>query len=684
MRSGFYSKFAVENIKKNTRLYIPRILAEAGLLGCFYILLTLALDQTLAEATGGAYLSIFMGMGTVIIGLLSFILILYVNSFLMKRRKSEYGLYNVLGMEKKHVIKVLFSESLITSALSVALGLVFGVAFYKLSSLLVCKILQIDPVTGFYYIKPFTLVTSAVNFLIFDLFAFFVNSTTIRRLRPAQLLAGRKAGEKEPKNRWVLLVLGLLFLGAGYVLAVTTQNPLKAIGVFFIAVICVIFGTYFLFVAGTTFVLKCLKNKQKYYYKSNHMPAVSGLLFRMKQNAVGLASIALLATGVLVMISTTASLYRGARESVERNFPRQLYLSAYVDSDGVINTIYPDELSGIVRDAADKNGIKVEAIDDTRFLNVSYLLDENVMLTSKEAGPHIDITKVSEVYYITDEMYRKGMSDHANGTVGSLGLGKDEIAYLRISSNISKDTDAPETLTIHGKEYRIKTVLDQFPIDNIETPFVNSIGIVVSDDEVLENIYQAQKESYGEYAAEYSYRIGVLFEDEAQVTAVGDQLVEDIENSLIEKYSEDVHCDYTTKWTANRNIIEMDGTFLFLGILLGFVCLFSTILIIYYKQISEGYEDRNRFQIMEKIGMDSKEVMKTISSQIKLQFFLPLATAGIHTAFVFPLLLKLLKLLMLNDTFLFINCTVISFAVFALFYFTVYSLTARTYYKIVH
>lgn len=685
MRTGFYSKFAVENIRKNSRLYIPRILTEAGLLGCFYILLTLALDKTLEKASGGAYLQIFMSIGTVVIGLLSFILIHYVNSFLMKRRKSEYGLYNVLGMEKRHVIKVLFSESLITSVLSVALGLVFGVTFYKLSSLLICKLLQTAPVTGFYYIEMKTLLIPAVIFFIFDLFAFISGSITIARLRPVQLLAGRKTGEKEPKIRWVLLVLGVLFLGAGYGIAIRTQSPLQAVGAFFYAVIFVIIGTYFLFVAGTTFVLKCLKNNKNYYYKSNHMPAVSGLLYRMKQNAVGLASIAILATGVLVMISTTVSLYSGARDIVEKNYPRHLYFSAYTVEDGDKHCpVSSEELSGIVKNSAEKYGVKIKEIDYVKYLNVSYQKEGNALLTREEANTGVNIEKISTAYYITDEMYRKCRSDKSDGAAGSLDLGKDEIAYCKICTNISSMMDNPETLKIHGKEYRIKTTLDHFPIDNIDNSLVNTYGIIVADDEALENIYQAQKKSYGENASEYSSRIGVSFEDLAAAAAAGREFTRDIEKTLLERYPDKVGYELKTKWEANRNIIDMNGTFLFLGILLGFVCLFSTILIIYYKQISEGYEDRERFQIMEKIGMDSKEVWKTIRSQIRLQFFLPLVTAGIHTAFAFPLLLKLLKILYLENTHLFINCTIVSFAVFALFYLAVYSMTAKTYYKIVH
>ena len=298
MKTGFFSKIAVENLCKNTRLYIPRILAEAGLLGCFYILLTLALDSRLSEALGGSYLKIFMMMGTVIIGLLSFIIILYINRFLMKQRKSEYGLYNVLGMEKRHIIRILFCESLYTSIISVIAGVIFGILFYKLSSLLICRLLRAEIVAGFYYLNFVTVIIPVMIFAVLDLLAFVISCVAIYRLKPVELLKAKQAGEKEPKIKWIMLILGVLCIGAGYYISLTTQSPLEALMLFFAAVLLVIVGTYFLFITGTTFVLKCLKKNKKYYYNKKHMPAVSGLLFRMKHNAVGLASIAILATGV--------------------------------------------------------------------------------------------------------------------------------------------------------------------------------------------------------------------------------------------------------------------------------------------------------------------------------------------------------------------------------------------------
>ena len=686
MKNGFYCKIAAGSILKNTRLYIPRILAEAGLLGCFYILVTLAMDDRLSEALGGSYLPTFMLMGSIIIGLLSFVLILYVNSFLMKQRKSEYGLYNVLGMEKQHIVRVLFSESLITSLLSVALGLLFGMAFYKLCSLLICRLLHKEIVAGFYYLAAPSVLIALSIFLALDFIAFLVNSIAIRRMKPVELLAGKHTGEREPRIKWVLLVLGVLTLGTGYIISLTVKSPLQALLLFFAAVILVIIGTYCLFVTGTTFVLKCLKKNKKYYYSSKHMPAVAGLLFRMKQNAVGLASIAILATGVLVMISTTVSLYSGVQDTMETNYPQHLYFTANQRDGDRIVSIPTDRLTEIVEETAAAYGVGIERIETEKVLTVPYLWRDDRLLTKTEVEGGWGLEELTNAVFITEDTY-----SHLQGQTlvtankRRLDLEEDEIAFCRIASTVRNLGDAPRSLTIGGKEYRVKEVLTYFPVSSRTGSIADAIGIVVSDDAVMDGIYEAQKEGYGEYASEYEDRIGVTFADFDAVSAVGMEFNE----SVIEKLEEAATGEITsynldTKWESLHNVLDMYGTFLFLGILLGFVCLFSTILIIYYKQISEGYEDRERFQIMEKIGMEAREVKKAIGSQLVLTFFLPLVTAGIHTAAAFPILLKLLQILMLSNTQLFVICTLVTFAVFALVYTAVYNLTARTYYKIVH
>ncbi|MBQ5544812.1 MAG: ABC transporter permease, partial [Clostridia bacterium] len=373
--TGFYPRLAWNNLIKNSRFFLPRIATEAGLTACFYILFTLAMDDRMQHVRGGEYLSAFMWMGAAILGLLSAVLMVYINSFLMKQRKREFGVYNVLGMAKRHVGRVLFFENLLSSVLSVIGGLCTGMIFYKLCSLLICRLLQTDAVAGFYYVTPETVIPTALIFLLLDFGIFLLNRVSIALMKPVELLQSRSAGEKEPKIRWVMLGLGVLTLGSGYAIALLTKSPLEALAVFFLAVLLVIAGTYFLFVAGSIFVLKALKKNETFYYRPRNMTAVAGLLYRMKQNAVGLASIAILATGVLVMISTTVTLYAGYEGVLNKNYPQDLYFEAvFSKEDGTSQSLSPEELERMMRGTADKNGVEIKAIEQNEYLYAAYLL----------------------------------------------------------------------------------------------------------------------------------------------------------------------------------------------------------------------------------------------------------------------------------------------------------------------
>lgn len=684
MKSGFFLKTAWNNIKKNYRFYIPQMMTGTGLLACFYIVLTLTMDERISRIKGGYMLPTFMAIGTAVIALLSIILVLYTNSFLMRQRKREYGLYNVLGMEKRHIGNILFSETAISGLISVVSGLLLGILFYKLCSLLICYLFKTDIILGFYFIKPKTIILAALFFVLLYLLAFVINRITIARMKPVELLASRATGEKEPKVKWLIFLVGLATLATGYAIAVCTQNPLQAMMLFFVAVLLVIAGTYCLFTAGSIFVLKCLKRNKKYYYNKKHLPSVSGLLYRMKQNAVGLASICILATGVLVMISSTVSLYSGMQNTLDSHYPQHMYVSCdYYETDGSVRPVPPEALKDMIRTSAEKYGVSIRSSDTQKILNVAYLFDGNRFYAKGEA--EYDLSMLSVVNFVTSDTYEELTGE-------KLVLSPDEIAVSVTETTIGKAKIPTGTVTLHGKEYRVKVELTHFPIENTLNVIAASgyYGIVVSDEHVLNEIYDAQKEAYGEYASDMTNRVAVTFEDREAASAVGEEMAMDISAQLNE-YIEAMpdHAGGYQKvldcyWDAKEAVIGMYGALLFLGIILGLVCLFATVLIIYYKQISEGYEDRERYQIMKKVGMSDDEIKRTIRSQTLLVFFLPLLTAGIHTAFAFPMLNKLLHLIMLSSTSLFVVCTLITYAFFALIYILIYSMTAKTYYKIVH
>lgn len=681
MKLGFYSRIAADNVRKNYRFFVPRILAEAGLLGSFYIVLTLSLDRRLSDLRGGDYIPILMFLGMLVIAMQSAVLMLYINSFLMKQRKREFGLYNVLGMEKRHVGRVMFYESFICCIASTILGLAFGMLFYKLCSLLICFLLQTDVVFGFYFIRPVTIIGAALFFIFLDALTYITNLISLARLKPVDLLSSVSAGEKEPKVRWVLLTVGVLALGAGYGIAISVKNPISALSLFFVAVFLVIIGTYCLFMTGSVFVFKALKKNKAFYYKKKNFTAVSGLLYRMKRNAIGLASIAILATDVLVMISTTVSLYSGMQATLDKNYPQHYYLYMKV-YDGDDSTVLPtsDEVNEAINSAAAKYGEEVKQISRQKYLSVTYnYLNGEYIPKVPERESNTPSNPVNFIF-MTEDIYV--------GCGGErVGLAKDEVLLCAFNAT----DEIPSKITVAGRHFKVKDSLLYFPIqNNVLNSIAHCYGMVVSDEAVLDGLFEDQKESYGKNASEYSERFAVTFSDVDHLYQVGNELHNDVSirlNEVFIRNNPGIEASVTmlseSVWNSKETTLGLYGSFLFLGLLLGCVCLFSTVLIIYYKQISEGYEDRFRFQIMKKVGMSDSEIKSTIRTQILLVFFCPIIVAGIHVCFAFPMLEKMLQALLLSDTWIFAGCSVITYLVFALIYVLIYSITARTYYKII-
>jgi len=683
MRKKLYARIAMGNLKKNYRFFIPRVLAEAGLIACFYIVMTLHMDPRITQAKGGNYIPFFMELAILIIGLLSMILMFYINSFLMKQRTRELGLYNILGMEKKHVGKVLFFETFFCSSFSILLGIVLGLLFYKLCSLLIFKLLHAEIVLGLGYIKLLPIAGSALYFVFLDFLTLVFNRIRLKKLKPVELLDSRHTGEREPKVKWVLLALGILSLGAGYFLAVFTTSAFKAAVMFFPAVILVIIGTYLIFVSGSIYVLKALKKKKAYYYNKKHFTSVSGLLYRMKQNAVGLASIAILATGVLVMISCTVSLYSGMEDTLMAKYKYEMYLEAHYDMGDTEEKIPSEILSEIAIKAADENGLSVTQTTEQKYLQVYYLLQSDVLYCRNEVGDYWNMDNIRGFNFITADTYNKL-------TGSDLVLENNQIAVSKLSSEIFEREDVGNQLTVHGMSFIVTAHVDSFPIESPLLSGVSEYGIIVSDETVLDEIYTAQKTALKDAASEYVDRIAVRFSDRNKVYENGENLgtsiFDGMNDYVADKTAGEGHLGayLDSVWSAREEVLGMYSSFLFLGIILGIVCMFATVLIIYYKQISEGYEDRERFQIMKKVGMSSDEIRTSIRTQILWVFFLPLIVAGIHICFASPLLMKILKLLMLSDSWLFIGCLSGVYAAFALVYILIYTLTARTYYKIIN
>jgi putative ABC transport system permease protein len=678
MKIGFYSRIAWNNIRKNGRLYLPNIAAGTGFAAVFYIFLTLAMDNRMGSVRGGRYLSSIMPLGVVVLGILSVILLLYTNSFLMKQRNREFGLYNVLGLEKRHIGRILFWEMAICAAFVLAGGMALGFLLYKLCVLVICRLLAVDSVLGFYYFSWRTVIPTTLFFAAIYLFAFLWDRVGIARMKPTELLKSAQAGEREPKVKWLLLVIGFLSLGGGYYISVTTKEPLKAMELFFVAVLLVILGTYCLFITGITALLKLMKSNSRFYYKKKHFVAVSGLLYRMKQNGVGLASITILATMVLVMLSTTVSMYAGIGDTIRRQYYHQMTMSAEYVADGGYVEVPLEDLKQMVEQTAEEFDLAISYTGQQQYLACAIGRAGEVFLKDRTSADLLD-ANVAEAWFMTAEEYERL-------TGQTLSLKENELAYYALPGNASA---FPDTLTLGDTTYQCLSILPEYPVSMEGYAIVDCFGFVVPQASDLENIYALQKESYGKNASEMNDKLVLDFSDEDRMEEVYDDFYKSLRAKILAYIAAIPEADGSTgmsvdsKWDTIEYLYGMYGTLLFLGLLLSVIFIFATALIIYYKQISEGYEDQERFWIMQKVGMSQKEVKGTIKSQILLVFFLPLLVAAMHTAFAFPILTRLLRAIFAADQMLFLGCTLGALAAFAVLYVVIYRLTARTYYKLV-
>ena len=666
----FHLKLATANIKKNKRLYIPHIFAEAGLIAMFYIMMTLQKDENLVKVASQLLMIIEMGVAVVVI--LSFIIVLYTNSFLMKQRKREFGLYNVLGMNKADIGHILFFENFISYIMSSVIGIGIGILLYKLCTSLISKILKIPTILGFYISIKSIIITIGLFFVLFFI-TYIYNQWQIIRLKPSTLLLSNQMGEKEPKIKWILLLLGLLFLGGGYYLAITIESPLQALEIIFIAIILVIIGTYFLFVAGTIALLKSLKKNKKYYYQPNHMTAVSGLLYRMKQNAVGLSSICILATGVLVMLSTTVSLYAGVEDSVNSLQENDLQISGNILGDVHSGKRIQAEFIELIKKVAKELDIEVTYLDTKNYFEAVYEY-ENGNLLSMESKNYTGSTEMNSITLMTASEYERLMGIKLN-------LQKNQVACMPVNDGANNEF---KHFYIDNMEFENVYTLEKVPSTRNTFTIFECYFMVVSDETVMNQIIQqyfsdlpaVNKGENNIVALNYNGTDSQKTEFEERIKKEATDVISNLSKN--NSPANETQFNFDSKKELYQNLYQMVGGFLFLGIMLGIVFVFATAIIIYYKQISEGYEDRHRFIIMQKVGMSNREVQKSIRSQIFLVFFLPLIVAIIHLGVAFKPLNCLLQIFFMPNSSLFFICAVISVIIFAVIYGFIYSITAKT------
>lgn len=658
-KSGFYPHLALTNILRNGQFYLPYFLTCAATIAMFYILCFLTYNDMIDTMPGAAIVQIILNLGCIVVALFSVVIISYTNGFIMKRRRRELGLYNILGMEKRHIAKLLCCESIVLGTGSILCGLALGILLSKLILLLLLKLLRFTVKMGFSVSGTGILVTTLLFAAIFVLIL-LKNLFQIRLSKPVELLHSDAVGEREPKTKWIIAILGILTLGSGYIIANVVKSPLDALLLFFVAVILVIIGTYCLFTAGSIALLKRLRANKRFYYKANHFTAVSGLLYRMKQNAVGLASICILSTMVLVTVSTTVCLYLGAEDSISLRCPTDITVMQDL-SDADYGMTEEEALSQI-KTLVEQSGRKITSMQAYSRLAFSAQLNEDTLVMSVDNGDNY-AADYQALLFLTAADYQQLTGERAT-------LAEDEVLCY------SHGVELPEHFTLGDLHFTIQQRLDSPPVKGEESVNASNVQyIVVSDDAVLEQVFQAQKKAYDEYG----YTSSIYYEMDFNLDGTDAEKLDcynqicDSNFSGLLRCRQDIATDFYTTF----------GGFFFLGLFLGLLFLLATVLIIYYKQISEGFEDQRRFEIMRKVGMTEKEVRRSIQGQILLVFFLPLVMAAIHIFAAFNMVTRLLAVFALTNVKLFALCTVGTLLSFAIIYTLVYWATARTYYKII-
>ena len=670
MHKGIFSRLAKQNIRNNKSTYIPYIITCIFCIAMIYMMEFLRDCPTLDQAVRQAdEVRMIVFTGEIVVEIFCIIFLIYSNSFLMKRRQKEIGLYNILGLERNHIGIVMFLETIITSIGSLAGGIAAGIIGSKLALLLLLKLLHIPSVLGF-YISVKGIFTCLFMFGIVFLMILFLNLAKIHLSRPVELLRGNNTGEKEPAAKWLMALIGFICLGAGYYLAVTTESPIKAITIFLLAVILVMAGTYLLFTAGSIVILKFLRRRKSFYYRTGNFISISGMLYRMKQNAIGLASICILSTGVLLMISMTVSIYFGMNDIMLNRYP--------YDVDMSVTSISEDECQTAIEafeKAIADNKVPVEKSVEEIYLDIVCSKNGDQILI-KPANTIRNSDSVLVLSLLNQAEYERLTGISANLNDGEI--------FAWYPSAVQKDS-----VTVDETEFTVKKWLDKNPLTCGEDAVSDNAVLVVTDedfkkfDEMRTEMYKGV--SSAPAGEDLTLHLGLdITGSETDKIDFGTPVMEVVKD--LKKnggLSENSWITSGIRQQEYESYYADNGSLLFIGIFLGSLFLMGTAMIIYYKQISEGYEDQKRFEIMQKVGLSRREVRSSVRRQILMVFFLPLLMAMLHITMAFPMIRRMLLLFGMTNTKLFIGCTAGTVLIFAVVYGLIYLMTARSYYHII-
>lgn len=660
MKLSLYARLAAQNIRKSRRLYVPYLLSGVCMVMIFYVLSALTGDPALLSMSGGAQMAMLLSLGVIVMALFSALFLLYTSSFLMKQRGRELSLYNMLGMSKRHIVCIVFFETLFCAGICIGAGLLLGVLSSKAFQLSLLRLMG-SPVSPDFTVAPSLLGTTALTFLAIFLLIFLRGAVSVLRCNPVELMRASRSGEKPPRANALKALLGIAMLAAGYVLALRVRNALSAFTMFFFAVLLVIGGTFECFSSASVFFLRILQSNKSYYYKPNHFISVSSMRYRMKRNGTSLAVICILSTMVLVILSSVTCLYAGTQDMLMTQYPRQIEITHKSDELPAA-----DALSAPIGRALASEGLTAENVISYRSTGAAGRIDGESILADRDESftdmdsiisitviPLADYNAMCGTSYVLapgEALATGSLLHRLNGGVTVFG----SLTYTFAATDIPLPTDAQGDFDV-----------------------VESLLLIVPDEDAFMAFYAAQNAAYGKASSRIStiYAFDTTLSD-AETSALGSRLAKAMQDEGIDIYRK----------VREDNRGDYEGTtagFLFLGIMLSAAFLCAAVLSMYYKQITEGYEDQARFDVMRKVGLSLRMIRQSINSQILTVFFLPLIVAGVHLAFAFPMLTKLLTVFGLFNTRLFVTTVLVSYGAFSLLYVLVYLITSRTYYRIV-
>ena len=677
MKAGFYPKMAVSGMRKNGRLYVPYIAACILMVAMFYIMHLLGFSEMLEGFAGAGTARDILKLGSAVIAVFGTIFLFYTQSTLIKGRLKEFGLYSVLGMNRRNLGKIIFYETLITWFISVITGLAIGIGMSKLAELGFRKMLALE--SSYKFVVSGESIYFTILLYTFIFFLIFLNAARLVRFsRTINLINSDKAGEKPPRANWVVGILGLVILLTGYGITLMIKTPLQALAMFFVAVILIIIGTYLVLIAGSVMLCRILQKNNRFYYKTNHFVSISSMAYRMKRNGAGLASICILLTMVLVMMSSTSSLYLNREDVLRNHYPRQINCSA---SNYGYSNDYTETASRLEKEVIEKahelgaettNSVSLSSCSFSGYMENGRL---RVDLDPFTLGTSINFDNVATVYFID-------LQDYNRITGNNVALGKGE-ALVGVSGNIPLEDSigiGDETFTVVKKIDARADDLRYIGLNEV----VSTIYLVVDNLSDAVSPYSDLKDSTGDKMLiwQWNFAFDTNLDEDKQLE-LGKDLAKHIRDDLYPKEQDyfRVLCD--SRAEQRSDYVRTFGGLFYLGILLSIIFLVSCVLIIYYKQISEGFEDQARFGIMQKVGMTKENIKKSINSQMLTVFLIPIIFACVHLAAVLPIIHKLLKLFGHNNMPLLLVSAGICVLVCGIFYAVIYKLTSNAYYKIV-